>query len=56
MEQRILLVEDDAEFRGVFTRAMSLALAPSNLTLRLWRRALWPRHARGCGRVGLTPR
>ena len=31
MEQRILLVEDDAEFRGVFTRAMSLALAPEQL-------------------------
>jgi len=31
MEQRILLVEDDAEFRGVFTRAMSLALAHEQL-------------------------
>jgi two-component system, OmpR family, catabolic regulation response regulator CreB len=31
MEQRILLVEDDAEFRGVFTCAMSLALAPEQL-------------------------
>ena len=34
MEQRILLVEDNAEFRGVFTRAMNLALAPEQLDVR----------------------
>jgi two-component system, OmpR family, catabolic regulation response regulator CreB len=31
MEKRILLVEDDAEFRRVFTRALRLALAPEQL-------------------------
>jgi hypothetical protein len=28
MHKRILLVEDDADFRGVFTRALREALAP----------------------------
>jgi two-component system, OmpR family, catabolic regulation response regulator CreB len=31
MEKRILLVEDDASFRRVFTRALELALAPEQL-------------------------
>jgi CheY-like chemotaxis protein len=31
MEKRILLVEDDADFREVFTRALSLALATERL-------------------------
>ena len=31
MEKRILLVEDDAEFRKAFTRAFRLALAPEQL-------------------------
>ena len=31
MVKRILLVEDDAEFRQVFTRALRLALAPEQL-------------------------
>jgi two-component system catabolic regulation response regulator CreB len=31
MEKRILLVEDNAEFRDAFTRALSLALAPERL-------------------------
>ena len=31
MEKRILLVEDDAEFRKAFTRALRLALAPEQL-------------------------
>jgi two-component system, OmpR family, catabolic regulation response regulator CreB len=31
MEKRILLVEDDAEFRQAFTRALRLALAPEQL-------------------------
>ena len=40
MEKRILLVEDDAQFRETFTRALRLALATENpefhqsLTLR----------------------
>jgi len=31
MEKRILLVEDDAAFRAVFTRALTQALAPEQL-------------------------
>ena len=31
MEKRILLVEDDADFRRAFTRALELALAPEQL-------------------------
>ena len=31
MEKRILLVEDDAQFREVFTSALKLALAPEQL-------------------------
>jgi two-component system, OmpR family, catabolic regulation response regulator CreB len=31
MEKRILLVEDNAEFRKAFTRAVRLALAPEQL-------------------------
>jgi CheY-like chemotaxis protein len=31
MEKRILLVEDDADFREVFTRALRQALAPERL-------------------------
>jgi len=31
MEERILLVEDDANFREVFTRALGEALAPERL-------------------------
>jgi two-component system catabolic regulation response regulator CreB len=35
MEKRILLVEDDASFRRVFTRALELALAPEQLDVTL---------------------
>lgn len=56
MEKRILLVEDDANFRRVFTRALRLALAPEQIDVTFVESGLWPRHVRGCGRVGWTPR
>jgi two-component system, OmpR family, KDP operon response regulator KdpE len=34
MEKRILLVEDDAQFREVFTSALKLALAPEQLDVK----------------------
>lgn len=54
MERRILFVEDDANFRKVFTHMLRKALAPSNSTSRSLRLALRLRPVRGLGRVGWT--
>jgi hypothetical protein len=39
MEKRILLVEDDASFRDIFTYALEEALAPELLAAVRWRQA-----------------
>ena len=55
MERCILFVEDDANFRGVFTRRLREALTNEQLDVSSLRLALQLRPVRGLGRVGWTP-
>ena len=55
MERRILFVEDDANFRELFTRLLREALAPERLDVAFVEvGSLRLRPVRGLGRVGWT--
>jgi len=63
VEKRILLVEDDASFREVFTRALGMALASEHFDVSFVeagtlasKPARWPQPACGSRRAAWTPR
>jgi len=57
MQKRILLVEDDADFRRVFTHALREALAPERRDVAFVEAgSLSRRLAHGLGRAAWTPR